>query len=74
MNSLDWFIIIVYLPSTGLKGAGASLPFWAFIFGGIFLYTSYYGTDQSQVQRELSAATTADTKNRCCSMVLPVFL
>ena len=30
--------------------------------GGIFLYTGYYGTDQSQVQRELSAATTADTK------------
>jgi|GEM_PF-4940373 len=30
--------------------------------GGIFLYTAYYGTDQSQVQRELSAATTADTK------------
>ena len=48
--------------SSGLKGAGASVPFWAFLFGGIFLYTSYYGTDQSQVQRELSAATTADTK------------
>ena len=48
--------------STGLKSAGASVPFWAFLFGGIFLYTSYYGTDQSQVQRELSAATTADTK------------
>ena len=49
-------------PSTGLKGTGGSVPFWAFLFGGIFLYTSYYGTDQSQVQRELSAATTADTK------------
>ena len=49
-------------PSTGLRSAGASVPFWAFLFGGIFLYTSYYGTDQSQVQRELSAATTADTK------------
>ena len=49
-------------PSTGLRGAGASVPFWAFLFGGIFLYSSYYGTDQSQVQRELSAATTADTK------------
>ena len=48
--------------STGLKDAGASVPFWAFFIGGIFLYTSYYGTDQSQVQRELSAATTADTK------------
>ena len=49
-------------PSSGLTGSGASVPFWAFLFGGIFLYTSYYGTDQSQVQRELSAVTTADTK------------
>jgi SSS family solute:Na+ symporter len=49
-------------PATGLKGGEASVPFWAFLIGGIFLYTSYYGTDQSQVQRELSAATTADTK------------
>jgi SSS family solute:Na+ symporter len=49
-------------PSFGLAGAGTSVPFWPFLFGGIFLYTSYYGTDQSQVQRELSAATTADTK------------
>jgi SSS family transporter len=49
-------------PATGLGGSGDSVPFWAFLIGGIFLYTSYYGTDQSQVQRELSAATTADTK------------
>ncbi|CAB1079221.1 SSS sodium solute transporter superfamily [Olavius algarvensis Delta 1 endosymbiont] len=49
-------------PSAGLKDAGTSVPFWAFLFGGIFLYTSYYGTDQSQVQRELSAATMAETK------------
>ena len=53
---------IAFDPSTGLKDAGASVPFWAFLLGGIFLYTSYYGTDQSQVQRELSAATTAETK------------
>ena len=49
-------------PSTGLSGAETSVPFWAFLIGGIFLYASYYGTDQSQVQRELSAATTAETK------------
>ena len=49
-------------PSLGLSAAGASVPFWPFLFGGIFLYSAYYGTDQSQVQRELSAATTADTK------------
>jgi SSS family solute:Na+ symporter len=49
-------------PSAGFSGASTSVPFWPFLIGGIFLYTSYYGTDQSQVQRELSAATTADTK------------
>ncbi len=49
-------------PSAGLRDAGTSVPFWAFLIGGIFLYASYYGTDQSQVQRELSAATTSDTK------------
>jgi SSS family transporter len=49
-------------PAIGLSGSSDSVPFWAFLIGGIFLYTSYYGTDQSQVQRELSAATTTDTK------------
>lgn len=29
--------------------------FWAMLFGGIFLYISYYGCDQSQVQKELCA-------------------
>ena len=28
--------------------------FWPMVVGGIFLYASYYGCDQSQVQRELS--------------------
>jgi SSS family transporter len=41
---------------------GTQAPFWAFLFGGFFLYASYYGTDQSQVQRELSAPTLEDTK------------
>jgi SSS family solute:Na+ symporter len=48
-------------PSTGLADESTA-PFWAFLFGGFFLYVSYYGTDQSQVQRELSASSTADTK------------
>jgi SSS family solute:Na+ symporter len=48
-------------PSTGL-GDGGVVPFWAFLIGGLFLYASYYGTDQSQVQRELSAPSTAETK------------
>ena len=41
-------------PSIGFND-DSSTPFWAFLIGGFFLYTSYYGTDQSQVQRGLSA-------------------
>jgi SSS family solute:Na+ symporter len=52
-QAIDW--------SSGLQGASGA-PFWAFVLGGFFLYTAYYGTDQSQVQRELSARTTAETK------------
>ena len=40
--------------STGLGDAGR-FPLWGFLIGGFFLYASYYGCDQSQVQRELSA-------------------
>ncbi|MEM1054142.1 MAG: sodium:solute symporter [Bacteroidota bacterium] len=47
--------------STGL-GDGGDVPFWAFLFGGFFLYASYYGTDQSQVQRELSAKSIREAK------------
>lgn len=46
---------------TGINDA-TNMPFWAYLIGGFFLYTSYYGVDQSQAQRELSAPTTADTK------------
>jgi len=34
---------------------GQSFGFWPMLIGGFFLYASYYGTDQSQVQRLLSA-------------------
>ncbi|MGR3320277.1 MAG: sodium:solute symporter family transporter [Candidatus Anammoxibacter sp.] len=47
--------------STGL-GDGSSTPFWGFLIGSFFLYASYYGTDQSQVQRELSAPSVNETK------------
>lgn len=47
--------------STGL-GDGSATPFWGFLVGGLFLYVSYYGTDQSQVQRELSATSLDDTR------------
>ncbi len=35
--------------------------FWPMLFGGLFLYVSYYGTDQTQVQRELSSKDIDDT-------------
>jgi SSS family transporter len=34
---------------------GREYGFWPMLFGGIFLYCSYYGTDQTQAQRLLSA-------------------
>ncbi len=47
--------------TTGL-GDGADSPFWGFLVGGLFLYMAYYGSDQSQVQRELSATSIQDTR------------
>ncbi len=35
-------------------GEGQHYAFWPMLLGGFFLYISYYGCDQSQVQRELS--------------------
>ena len=34
-------------------GDGEDFSFWAMLFGGFFLYISYYGCDQSQAQKEL---------------------
>lgn len=36
-------------------GDNQDFGFWPLFFGGFILYASYYGCDQSQVQRELSA-------------------
>ena len=44
-------------------GDSGDYPFWGFLVGGFFLYASYYGCDQSQAQRELSAPSTDATKN-----------
>jgi len=41
---------------------GREYGFWPMLFGGIFLYTSYYGTDQTQAQRILSARNEATVK------------
>lgn len=40
----------------------SKVPLWSILFGGFFLYISYYGTDQSQVQRELSASSAENTR------------
>jgi len=37
-------------------GDGRTFAFWPMLIGGFFLYVSYYGCDQSQVQRLLSGA------------------
>lgn len=36
-------------------GDGETFAFWPMLLGGLFLYVSYYGCDQSQVQRQLSS-------------------
>lgn len=45
--------------ATGL-GDGATFAFWPMVLGGVFLYMSYYGCDQSQAQRLLTARGDAD--------------
>jgi SSS family transporter len=51
----------VEFASHGL-GDGRNYGFWPLFFGCFFLYASYYGCDQSQVQRELSARNLKDCK------------
>ncbi|MEQ8858143.1 MAG: hypothetical protein RIC56_05805 [Pseudomonadales bacterium] len=45
----------------GLGGEG-NYGFWPMLIGGFFLYVAYYGCDQSQAQRVLSARTEAETR------------
>lgn len=42
--------------------AGEDYSFWAMLFGYFFLYASYYGCDQSQVQRQLSSKDVDDAR------------
>ncbi|EED36680.1 SSS sodium solute transporter superfamily [Luminiphilus syltensis NOR5-1B] len=42
-------------------GDGETFAFWPMLIGGFFLYVSYYGCDQSQVQRTLSTASIDET-------------
>ena len=54
-------VILTSFPAERCKTIDLS-TFWGFLIGGFFLYISYYGTDQSQVQRELSAPSADDTR------------
>ena len=47
--------------ATGL-GDGATFAFWPMLFGGLFLYLSYYACDQSQAQRLLTARDDAQAR------------
>ena len=44
---------VIDFSKTGFDGS--EFGFWPMLIGGIFLYTSYYGTDQIMAQRILSA-------------------
>ena len=54
INAIDFY-------NFGLQ-KGSNIGFLPMITGGFFLYVSYYGFDQSQVQRELSARSLADSR------------
>lgn len=41
---------------------GKRYTFWSGVFGGLFLALSYFGTDQSQVQRYLSGASLRESR------------
>lgn len=43
-------------------GDGSTFAFWPMLLGGFFLYVSYYGCDQTQVQRELSSTSIDDSR------------
>lgn len=46
-------LVAVDFGSLGLQGD--QFGFWPLVLGGMFLYASYYGCDQTQVQRAMSA-------------------
>ena len=52
---------VIDFQSTGI-GDGQDFAFWPMLIGGFFLYVSYYGCDQSQTQRILSARSDSEAK------------
>jgi SSS family transporter len=47
--------------ATGMRD-GTTFALWPMLFGGLFLYLSYYGCDQSQAQRLLAARSDSDAR------------
>jgi len=47
--------------ATGL-GDGETFAFWPMLIGGLFLYLSYYGCDQSQAQRLLTTSSAKEAQ------------
>ncbi|MFQ5848908.1 MAG: sodium:solute symporter, partial [Candidatus Methylomirabilales bacterium] len=43
-------------------GDAETFSFWPMVIGGFFLYASYYGCDQSQMQRTLSSASVEESR------------
>lgn len=62
-------LIPLDLASHGL-GDGATFAFWPMLFGGLFLYLSYYGCDQTQAQRILAAPTPDAARRALCLAAL----
>ncbi len=51
---------VIEFSNTGFDGR--EFGFWPMLIGGFFLYVSYYGTDQTQAQRILSAKNEATVR------------
>ena len=59
-NVADERLQAVNFDSFGFNGEG--FGFWPMLFGGMVLYAAYYGCDQSEAQRSLSAKSLPDLK------------
>jgi len=62
LNSVNLSRLKIFdLNSSGI-GDGKTFSFFPMLFGGLFLYISYYGCDQSQAQRLLSSRSKKESK------------
>lgn len=49
-------LVVIETEGFGIGDEEKAHGIWPMLIGGLFLYVSYYGTDQSQAQRSLSAS------------------